>query len=124
MVYDLQEFKNSLNNLELSPTAKRLWVKQFNKNPELTCNNYFRKMDLLYSGMRFWEIAKGIILKHRQEEEIAVPEEIAVNAEGVIAANAAPEVIDFQYFYRLNNYRWGDTMIDVEEYEEEHGVIL
>ena len=111
MVYDLQEFKNSLNNLELTPTAKRLWVKQFNKNPELTCNNYFRKMDLLYSGMRFWEIAKGIILKHRQEE--IIPEEIA-----------GPEVIDFQYFYRLNNYRWGDTMIDVEEYEEEHGVIL
>jgi len=122
MVYDLQEFKNSLNNLKLSPTAKRLWVKQFNKNPELTCNNYFRKMDLLYSGMRFWEIAKSIILKHKQEpkgsiaasllEEI-IPEDIAV-----------PEVIDFQYFYRLNNFRWGDTMLDVEEYEEEQGVIL
>ena len=100
MVYDIEEFKNSLNNLNLSPTVKRLWVKQFNKNPEVACNNYFRKMELLYSGMRFWEIAKSIILKNTAP----IPEPV-------------PIVKDFQYFRDLNDGKWGDMMYDIEEYE-------
>ena len=111
MEYCVEEFKNSLNNLNLSPTSKRLWLKQFHKNPELTCDNYFKKMDLMFAGKAFWELAKEVILRVKHDDEVEEP--------------TPPEPVkDFQYFYRQNNYLWGETHLAIDEYERETGIIV
>jgi hypothetical protein len=95
------EFARSLDSMGFSGTQKRLWIKQFRKNQKKTCERYFLKLDNMLHGENFWEAAKKTIEVSRKLE----PEEEPV-----------PIIKDWEYFYRINNYSWGDAMYDWEEF--------
>jgi hypothetical protein len=101
--FNEEEFVNSLNQMRITGTPKRLWIKQFRRDPKKACQSYFTKLDNMYSGKHFWEVAKQVIISSRKTE----PE---------IIEEIEPIIKDWDYFYRINNYSWGDTMYDWEEF--------
>ena len=80
-------------------TQRRLWLKLYNRSPSNTTVSFFNKLENQYRGKKFWETAKALLVKNRPE---IIPE---------------PEPVrDWEYFYKLNNYKWGDTMYDWDEF--------
>tara|TARA_R100000781_G_scaffold111608_1_gene78193 strand:+ start:182 stop:529 length:348 start_codon:yes stop_codon:yes gene_type:complete len=111
-MYDFneEEFVNSLNEMGFRGMQKRLWIKQFRRDPKKACQSYFTKLDNMYSGQHFWEVAKQVIISSRKLEEDNVPDSWEDIEE------IEPIIKDWDYFYRINNYSWGDTMYDWEEF--------
>tara|TARA_R110002020_G_scaffold115244_2_gene265007 strand:+ start:37 stop:366 length:330 start_codon:yes stop_codon:yes gene_type:complete len=102
--FNEEEFVNSLNQMGFRGIQKRLWIKQFHRDPKKACQSYFTKLDNMYSGQHFWEVAKQVIISSRKIDQEIIEE-------------IEEEVIkDWDYFYRINNYSWGDTMYDWEEF--------
>ena len=114
--FNEEEFVNSLNQMGFRGIQKRLWIKQFHRDPKKACQSYFTKLDNMYSGKYFWEVAKQVIISSRKTEpeiiEEIVEEEIKAHEPCVRAA----VIKDWEYFYRINNYRWGCSMYDFEEF--------
>ena len=94
-------FLNVLNNCAMIGTQRRLWLKLYNRSPTNTTVSFFNKLENQYSGKTFWETAKALLIQKR-------PELISVEPE---------PIKDWDYFYKLNNYKWGDTCYDYDLYQ-------
>ena len=109
MTYCKVEFERSLDQVGIVGTAKRMWLKLFNRDPQKTAQSYFNKLERDYGGEGFWEFAKKKLLQKKPEifkkESKAEPE-----------PEPEPIVYDWDYFYKLNNYKWGDAHYDWDNY--------
>jgi len=105
MIQDISYFNHTLDEMKIQGTHKRIWLKQFKRDPAKTTQQFYNKLDRLYSGWRGWEIAKKLLIEAhpnlKEEEQVETPPE-------------PQRILTWDEIYKLNNYRWGDSMWDWE----------
>ena len=63
MIQDISYFNHTLDEMKIQGTHKRIWLKQFKRDPKKTTQQFYNKLDRLYSGWRGWEIAKKLLIE-------------------------------------------------------------
>ena len=127
--YDIFYFIRCLNIMNVQGQKRRMWLNSFKKNPEKTGEMYYDKLEREYRDTEVWEIAKNIIHEKRPELNKGFPDgfqrkSMVTETPIVPVPEPQPEIIDFEYFFRLNKGSWGDICFDCDEYEAKHGIIL
>ena len=129
---DIRFFNHTLDEMNITGTRKRLWLKQFKSDPQKTTQQFYNKLERMYSGWKVWEIAKVLLIR-KYPNLAAVPEERnSVLKERCSAIPSVPhqrnelppvpkisvttEKFDLDYFLKINNGKWGDAHYDYDEY--------
>ena len=131
MITDREFFINTLDTTRIHGVKRRYWIKMLYTQPDKVATLFFQKLDREYANQRHWEIAKILLLKNHPhlagdpepEERNSVP---SVPHQRCELPEPEPVVIvyNLDYFLSINGGRWGDAMVDIDEYEQEYGLIL
>tara|TARA_R110002020_G_scaffold475347_2_gene709708 strand:+ start:1394 stop:1801 length:408 start_codon:yes stop_codon:yes gene_type:complete len=133
MIQDISYFNHTLDEMKIQGTHKRIWLKQFKRDPKKTTQQFYNKLDRLYSGWRGWEIAKKLLIEAHpnlkepqpwagyerdgvtlQEEQVEPPPVEPQPWTGYEVTPPEPRILTWDEIYKLNNYRWGCSMYDWE----------
>lgn len=106
---DIRFFNHTLDEINITGTRKRLWLKQFKSDPQKTTQQFYNKLERMYSGWKVWEIAKVLLIR-KYPNLAAVPEPPAPKI------SVSTEKFDLDYFLKINNGKWGDAHYDLDEY--------
>lgn len=109
MIQDIRYFDHTLSEMNITGMRKRFWLKQFKSDPQKTTQQFYDKLERMYSGWRAWEIAK-ILLINKYPNLAAVPEH------PVPKISVTTEKLDLDYFLEVNNGKWGDAHFDYDQY--------
>jgi hypothetical protein len=124
MINDKEYFVNTLDTMGIHGVKRRYWLRLLNTRPDKVASLFFEKLDREYANQRHWEIAKVLLLKNHPH--LAGDPEPTPEPEQESPPFFEPEIIEYnlEYFLRINGGRWGCAMVDIDEYEHVHGVIL
>ena len=104
MIQDISYFNHTLEQMEIKGTHKKIWLKQFKKDPKKATQQFYEKLERMYNGWGVWEFAKKLLIQHHPHLGHEVPPQ-KPRHDGKKT---------WEEIYEENHFKWGDAMYDYE----------